>query len=85
VRTVPIAVDHRARRPWFDAGDYVSVRLGDPLGGQQSTTSLIPGHNRAGIEHRADRLCVADAPLAFEFSGRRAFQSTFDYASRPAA
>jgi hypothetical protein len=33
VRAVPIAADHRDSRPWFDAGHYVSVRLGDPLRG----------------------------------------------------
>jgi hypothetical protein len=85
VRTVPVAVDHRARRPWFDAGDYVSLRVGDPVRGQQPSSSLISGHHRFGIERRADRLCVADGPLAFDLSDRRAFQSTFDYASRHAA
>jgi hypothetical protein len=85
VRAVPIGVDHHARRPWFDAGGYVSVRVGDPVRGPQPVASLIRGHRRAGVERRADRLCVADAPLAFEFNGRRAFQSTFDYASRHTA
>lgn len=80
-RAVRIGAGHHARRPWFRAGDYVSVRVGDPVRDQPPVSSLIPGHHRAGIEHHADRLRVADGPLAFECSGRCAYQSTFDYAS----
>jgi hypothetical protein len=81
VRAVPIAVDHHARRGWFRAGEHVTVRVGDPVDGQEPVTCVIPGHDRTGTEHHGDLLRVADGPLAFELSGRCGFQSTFSYSS----
>jgi hypothetical protein len=81
VRSVPIEVSHTARRGWFGAGDYVTVTVGDPVAGQEPVTCVIPGHHREGAELHGERLRVADGPLAFEVSGRCAYQSTFDYGS----
>jgi hypothetical protein len=81
VRSAPIDADHHAGHPWFDAGGYVSVRVGDPICDQPSATSLIPGHPQAGIERRGTRLRVADHTLAFEPGPIRAFASTFSYTS----
>jgi hypothetical protein len=81
VRSASIDADHRACRPWFDAGNYVSVRVGDPISDQPSASSLIPSHQQAGIERRGTRLRVADQTLAFEPGPLRAFASTFCYAS----
>jgi hypothetical protein len=81
VRAVPIAVEHRARRSWFRAGQDVEVRVGDPVAEQEPVTCVIPGHHRAGTEHHSEQLRVSDGPLAFELSGRCAYQSTFEYAS----
>ena len=81
VRAVPIEVGHHERRGWFRAGQYVSVRVGGPVSDPEPVTCIIPGHERTGAEHHGDVLRVSDDPLAFEFSGRCAYQSTFDYAS----
>jgi hypothetical protein len=81
VRAVPIEVGHHERRGWFRAGQYVSVRVGGPVSDPEPVTCIIPGHERTGAEHHGDVLRVSDGPLAFEFSGRCAYQSTFDYAS----
>jgi len=81
VRAVRIEIDHRARRSWFGAGEYVTVRVGEPVAGQEPVTCVIPGHHRSGSEHRAELLRVADEPLAFELSGRCAYQTTFEYSS----
>jgi hypothetical protein len=78
-RAVPIAVDHHAPRPWFCAGDYVSVRVGDPVRRPEPVSSPIPGHDFRGIERHGDQLHVADGPLAFEHSASCAYESAFDY------
>ena len=81
VRSVRIEVAHEARRAWFRAGDWVSVRVREPVPDQVPVSCLIPGHHRAGVELYGDELRVAAAPLEFEFSGRCAYQATFDYGS----
>src|SRR3954469_17283393 len=84
VRAVPIEVDHRRRRAWFRAGEYVEVRVGDPAQADGPVTCLIPGHHRDGTELHGEKLRVDDRDLAFEFDGRCAYQSTFDYSSEQA-
>ena len=81
VRSVSIAVEHHARRGWFRAGEYVEVRVREPVADQEPVTCIIPGHHRSGSEYHAEQLRVSDGPLAFELSGRCAYQSTFAYAS----
>ncbi len=84
VRAVPIEVEHRRRRRWFRAGEYVEVRVGDPVGAPESVTCVIPGHHRSGTERHGELLRVGDGPLRFELSGRCAYQSTFAYSSEGA-
>jgi len=81
VRAVPIEIAHEPRRGWFRAGEFVSVRVGDPVARQEPVTCLIPGHHRSGTELVGEHLRVGDGPLAFEVSGRCAYQATFEYAS----
>lgn len=81
VRAVPIEVDHQARNGWFRAGEYVTVRVGEPVAGQAPVTCVIPGHDRTGTERHGELLAVSDGPLGFELSGRCAYQSTFYYSS----
>ena len=81
VRPVPIEVEHHARRRWYRAGTYVDVRVGEPVADQETVTCVISGHHRSGAEYQGELLRVADGPLAFELSGRCAYQSTFDYSS----
>ncbi len=81
VRAVPIEVDRSARRRWFRAGEYVEVRVGEPVADQELVTCVIPGHDRSGAEFHGDVLRVSDRPLAIELSGRCAYQSTFEYSS----
>jgi hypothetical protein len=85
VRAARIEVAHEARRAWFRAGDWVTVRVSEPVRDQLPVTCVIPGHHRAGVELHGDLLRVAAPPLEFELSGRCAYQSTFDYESRPDA
>jgi hypothetical protein len=79
VRAVPIEVEHHARRRRFRAGQYVEVRVGAPVDGQEPVTCIIPGHHRSGTEHQGELIRVDDGLLAFELSGRCAYQSTFEY------
>ena len=81
MRAVPIEVDHQARNGWFRAGEYVTVRVGEPVSGQEPVTCVIPGHDRTGTERHGELLRVSDDPLGFELSGRCAYQSTFYYCS----
>jgi hypothetical protein len=83
VRAVPIEVERHPRRGWFRAGKYVEVRVGEPVADQEAVTCVIPGHDRSGAEHHTELLRVDDGPLAFELSGRCAYQSTFAYSSAP--
>jgi hypothetical protein len=52
-----------------------------PVEDQAPVTCVIPGHNRTGTELYADVLSVAEGPLSFEFSGKCAYESTFEYSS----
>jgi hypothetical protein len=79
VRAVPIEISHEPRRGWFRAGTQVTVRVGEPVAEQAPVTCVIPGHDRSGAEHHAEVLRVDDGPLGFEFSGRCAYQATFEY------
>jgi hypothetical protein len=81
VRPVAIEIDHTPGRGWFRAGGQVSVRVREPLPDTDPVTCVIPGHHRSGREVIADRLAVADGPLAFELSGRCGYESTFAYSS----
>jgi hypothetical protein len=83
VRAVPIEVEHHARRRWFRAGEYVDVRVGEPVADQETVTCLIPGHDRSGTERQGELVRVSDGRLFFKVSGRCAYQSTFEYSSAP--
>jgi hypothetical protein len=83
-RATRIEIDHTPRRGWFRAGGEVSVRIREPVAELQQVTCVIPGHDRAGTELRADLLSVDEGPLAFEFRGMCAYESTFDYSSAEA-
>ncbi len=84
-RAVPIVVDHLARAGRFHAGGYVSVKVGDPVDHSAPVSSLIPGHDRDGVERHGVQLRVVDGPLAFEHQRRCGYQATFDYVERHAA
>jgi hypothetical protein len=84
VRAVPIEVEHHTRRRWFRAGEYVEVRVSEPVGAHEQVTCVIPGHHRSGREHQGELLRVSDGSLGFELSGRCAYQSTFEYSSEAA-
>jgi hypothetical protein len=81
VRAVPIEVKHHARHRRFRAGECVDVHVGDPVGGEEPVTCVIPGHHRSGVERQGELVRVSDGPLFFELSGRCAYQSTFAYSS----
>lgn len=80
-RPVAIQIDHTPGRGWFRAGGHVEVRVRGPVAGQQPVTCVIPGHHRPGTEDHAERLRVEEGPLAFDLSGRCAYESTFEYSS----
>jgi hypothetical protein len=81
VHPVAIEVDHTPGRGWFRAGGQVTVRVREPLADTEAVTCVIPGHQRSGREVVADRLAVADGPLAFELSGKCGYESSFAYSS----
>jgi hypothetical protein len=78
-RAVPIEIEHTPRRGFFRAGEHVTLRIRGEVAEQDTVTCVIPGHSRDGEEQIAERLRVDDGPLAFEVSGRCAYQSTFAY------
>jgi hypothetical protein len=78
-RAVPISADHHAPRPWFRAGDHVSVRVGEPVPSPEPVSSAIPGHEFPGRERYGDQLRVHDGPLTFEHSDGCGYESAFDY------
>jgi hypothetical protein len=80
-RAAPIEIEHTPRRGWFRAGANVTMRVGDPVADQEPVTCVIPGHERSGVELRADLLRVEQGPLSFEVTGRCAYRSTFAYSS----
>jgi hypothetical protein len=80
-RATRIEIDHTPSRGWFRAGGEVEVRVREPVAELERVTCIIPGHDRAGMEVRADLLRVDEAPLAFEFHGMCGYESTFDYSS----
>ncbi len=80
-RPARIEIDHTPGRGWFRAGSHVEVRVRGPVAGQPTVTCVIPGHHRQGTEGRADLLRVDEGPLAFTFTGRCAYESTFAYSS----
>jgi hypothetical protein len=82
---VPAAIelDHTPGRGWFSAGDEVLLRVKGPVDEQEAVTCVIPGHHRNGRELYAEVLQAdGDDPLAFEFQGTCAYESTFVYSSR---
>jgi hypothetical protein len=79
VEPARIEIDHTPGRGWFRAGESVSVRVSRPYAGQETITCVIPGHDREGRELFVDELQVG-GPLAFEYRGVCAYESTFDYA-----
>jgi hypothetical protein len=78
-RAVPMEIEHTPRRGFFRAGEHVTLRIRGPVADQEPVTCVIPGHSRDGEEQIAEELRVDDGPLAFEVSGRCAYQSTFAY------
>jgi hypothetical protein len=81
VSSVPIEIEHVPERGWFRVRDRVTLRVAGPVADQEPVTCVIPGHHRAGTELHAERLSVSDRPLEFEFDGRCAYESTFEYSS----
>lgn len=81
VHSVAIEIDHTPGRGWFRAGGEVTVRVREPLADTEAVTCVIPGHHRPGREVVADRLAVADGPLAFKLSGKCGYESSFAYSS----
>jgi len=74
-----IEIDHTPGSGWFRAGDNVRVRVSAPYAGPETVTCVIPGHEREGRELVVDELRVEAGPLAFEYRGVCAYESTFDY------
>jgi hypothetical protein len=74
-----IEIDHTPGRGWFRAGRKISVSVSAPHAGPETVTCVIPGHERTGRELVVDELRVETGPLAFEYRGVCAYESTFDY------
>jgi hypothetical protein len=79
IEPAAIEIDHTPGRGWFRAGASVSVRVSRPYEDEHTVTCVIPGHERKGRELVVDQLQVAAGPLAFEYRGVCAYESTFDY------
>jgi hypothetical protein len=80
VEPARIEIDHTPGRGWFRADEKVNVRVSRPYAGPETITCVIPGHDREGRELVVEAMQVESDPLAFEYRGVCAFESTFDYA-----
>jgi hypothetical protein len=78
---VPIQIDHTPGRGRFRAADHVTVRVSGPVEGQEPVSCVIPGHHRSGTELFAEVLRVDAGELAYELSGKCAYEATFSYSS----
>jgi hypothetical protein len=82
VEAVELEIDHAPGRGWFrGGGQRFEVRVRGPVPGQEPVTCVIPGHHRQGRELFSDLIDVDVGPIAFQVSGRCAYESTFDYSS----
>jgi hypothetical protein len=79
VRPAQIEIVHSEERRWFRVEKVANVRIAGPVTDEAAVTCVIPGHDRSGRELIAEHLEVNDGPLRFEYSGRCAYASTFDY------
>jgi hypothetical protein len=80
VRHATIEVDHTQQRQWLRVRERVGMRIRGRYPGAEDVTCVIPGHDRPGEELVADELHVEDGPLHFNFRGRCAYGSSFEYA-----
>jgi hypothetical protein len=55
------------------------VVLGDPVATDTTVTCIVPGHDRLGAEHYAERLMSNDAPFVWELTGNCAYKAPFRY------
>ncbi len=78
-RPARIELDHTPGRGWFRADEAVELRIARPYDGPETVTCVIPGHEQEGRELVAERLRVDAEALAFDFRGRCAHETVFDY------
>jgi hypothetical protein len=79
VQPAQIEIVHSEEQRWFRVHNVASVLIAGPVTDDAAVTCVIPGHERSGHELIAGRLEVNARPLRFEYSGRCAYTSTFDY------
>jgi hypothetical protein len=79
VRPAQIEIVHSEEQRWFRVEKVASLRIAGPVMDDAAVTCVIPGHDRLGHQLIAERLEVDAGPLRFEYSGRCAYASTFDY------
>jgi hypothetical protein len=85
VRRAAIQLDHRPRRWFIRASNWVEVRATSVFPTELAISCGIPGHNQLGNELVADAFRVHDAPLDVDLRGRCGFETVFDYSSESAA
>jgi hypothetical protein len=85
VRAAKIELDHRPRRWFMRADDFVTVKASTVVPSELAVSCGIPGHDQPGEEVLADVMRVDAEPLHWEVQGRCGFASTFDYASDAAS
>lgn len=84
VRAAKIELEHRPRRWFMRADDFVTVKATAVVPSELPVSCGIPGHEHPGEELRAELMRVDDQPLRWEVHGRCGFASNFAYASDPA-
>jgi len=81
VRRARIELSHQRGRWGIRVDHYVSVSATHPVETEEVVSCGIPGHDQVGEEVVADRYAVDDDPLAWNFTGRCGYASSFDYRS----
>ena len=59
---------------------HAEVVIGAAVATDSSVTCIVPGHDRLGQEHYAERLMSDDMPFVWEMTGNCAFKAPFSYA-----
>jgi hypothetical protein len=79
VQPAQIEIVNSEEQRWFRVHKVASLRIAGPVTDDAVVTCVIPGHERSGHELIAERLEVNAGPLRFEYSGKCAYVSMFDY------
>ena len=81
VRRASIELEHDDPQRRISVRDHVEVTASDRVPSDEAVACGIPGLDHPGQELRASIMRVRDDPLSWEYRGRCAFTTDFEYSS----